>query len=602
MKLVVPSGKESTEVNKHIDNYIEYYCSYSGHQGFAILLSGDWGAGKTHFIKKKIDMDKERYLYISLYGLEKLSQIEDQLFQQLHPTFSSDYFSLGSKLLGHALKVGVGLELEGEQLKKFMKMSTDKIIVFDDLERCKIDIGDVLGHINSYVEQRENKVIIIGNEEVLLKDYEGEFKQTKEKLIGRTFAIKADVKSALPTFIDSLNNEDVKNFLRENTESIFNIYQIISINNLRSLKVALEEFERFYTLLPNFAQKKEIFLKDCLDHILPFVFEIRKGTLSPDDILELPRVYFESSIKDKGESDGPRSFEEKFLHKYREISIYNPCLNLGCWRDFLKDSYIADDFLLKSLSESKYFMTEESPDWVKLWYFRNLNNKSFKEQYELVFKRFMNLEYQEPGELKHISGLLFFFSELGLIKETPDVLSKMIQKNLSIMNDKGLINSQMKIGHEFGSYAGLGFAGSDSDHFKKIAEVIDHYTLASRDIEMKEHAKTLLELVKSDPRMFWSILSPKMESEIYYYDISILNLIDPVTFVSYFLSLVEKDRDLIGYGISDRLSPCRFKCELEWLGKVRQLLIEHSTKLESLEKYLLLDFSERVLDKILSKD
>jgi KAP family P-loop domain len=42
------------------------------------------------------------------------------------------------------------------------------ILIFDDLERCKVEISSLLGYINYFVEQQEMKVIIIANESVIL--------------------------------------------------------------------------------------------------------------------------------------------------------------------------------------------------------------------------------------------------------------------------------------------------------------------------------------------------------------------------------------------------------------------------------------------------
>ncbi|HDR8221470.1 TPA: hypothetical protein QC102_006086, partial [Bacillus cereus] len=38
------------------------------------------------------------------------------------------------------------------------------VLCFDDLERCKIEITEILGYINNFVEHDDFKTIIIGNE------------------------------------------------------------------------------------------------------------------------------------------------------------------------------------------------------------------------------------------------------------------------------------------------------------------------------------------------------------------------------------------------------------------------------------------------------
>ena len=41
-------------MNEHIKKYIEYYIELDDPQ-YAVLLTGNWGCGKTYFIKKLIE-------------------------------------------------------------------------------------------------------------------------------------------------------------------------------------------------------------------------------------------------------------------------------------------------------------------------------------------------------------------------------------------------------------------------------------------------------------------------------------------------------------------------------------------------------------------
>jgi hypothetical protein len=75
----------------------------------------------------------------------------------------------------------------------------NQLIIFDDLERCSISIPDTLGYINQFVEHKDCKVIILANEDELLKfgaktinDVDPEkvpevraYRNIKEKLIGK---------------------------------------------------------------------------------------------------------------------------------------------------------------------------------------------------------------------------------------------------------------------------------------------------------------------------------------------------------------------------------------------------------------------------------
>ena len=122
-----------TEINDHIIEYLDYYCELSSPPKFAVLIKGEWGSGKTWLVEKYI---KEKYkqnetyslgnspqssancseknpkpIYISLYGVASLSEIDDLIFSQLHPILSSKALKLGSKFLVGAVKATIKVDL-----------------------------------------------------------------------------------------------------------------------------------------------------------------------------------------------------------------------------------------------------------------------------------------------------------------------------------------------------------------------------------------------------------------------------------------------------------------------------------------------------------
>ena len=82
--------------NKHIEDYLNFYFKLSN-PDFAILLIGEWGSGKTWFINeiaKKYSSEEDKkindlFLFISLYGMTDISEIDKQIFEKLHPIISS---------------------------------------------------------------------------------------------------------------------------------------------------------------------------------------------------------------------------------------------------------------------------------------------------------------------------------------------------------------------------------------------------------------------------------------------------------------------------------------------------------------------------------
>lgn len=198
-------GKQT--INSHIETYLDYYCRLSHAPGFAVLLKGQWGSGKTWFINKyreNREGQNQKCFYVSLYGMTSCSEIEDAFFQQLHPILSSKGMAITSKILKGLVKGTLKIDLNDDRrndgtlnvqipevnLPEYLKNADKRILIFDDLERCKIDLSNILGYINYFVEHQELKVILVANEDELLKN--DSYKVIKEKLIGKTFGVSLD--------------------------------------------------------------------------------------------------------------------------------------------------------------------------------------------------------------------------------------------------------------------------------------------------------------------------------------------------------------------------------------------------------------------------
>ncbi|MEC4884339.1 MAG: P-loop NTPase fold protein [Scytonema sp. PMC 1070.18] len=217
-------------INSHIETYLDYFCGLSHAPGFAVLLKGQWGCGKTWFInryREKPKTNNQKFLYVSLYGMTSFSEIEDTFFQQLHPVLSSKGMAITAKIfkgfLKGALKIDLNsdgnddgrwtLEIPDINLPEYLKDTDKSILIFDDLERCQIDISNLLGYINYFVEHQDLKVIIIANEDEILKhnssDLAKKYKTIKEKLIGKTFAVSLNFEGALENFITGIKDLDI---------------------------------------------------------------------------------------------------------------------------------------------------------------------------------------------------------------------------------------------------------------------------------------------------------------------------------------------------------------------------------------------------------
>lgn len=157
---------------------------------YAILIDGEWGSGKTHFIKKEYIKKDKNKIYASLYGVKNKDEINQKIYYSIieksistekNQKIISGFKKAGKaikltqkgvlKIAGQIFKMDLSL-LENISINGIISMFKDikhYILIFDDLERCDMPINEVLGYINEFVEHKDVKVIIIANEREINK-------------------------------------------------------------------------------------------------------------------------------------------------------------------------------------------------------------------------------------------------------------------------------------------------------------------------------------------------------------------------------------------------------------------------------------------------
>lgn len=235
---------------------------------------------------------------------EKIEDISDKLNKSKFGKFIHFAAEMAKKIPG-ADKI---LALNPSECLPIEASIADKkvVLVFDDLERSTLDEVAVLGCINEYCENKHIKTIIVANEEKILEknfgqeaggdqvngsdkimhtdtDIKIKYSEIKEKIIVRTIKNIPDYKSIFTKIITDYNTQDeeYKKFLMENRMCLVSVFASGSISNIRSIKCAIQDFQRVFTEL----RRKEI------EDDLPIYFQtfvaytllIKTGRVSKSD-------------------------------------------------------------------------------------------------------------------------------------------------------------------------------------------------------------------------------------------------------------------------------------------------------------------------------
>ncbi|WP_303803710.1 P-loop NTPase fold protein [Ruminococcus flavefaciens] len=283
----------------------------------AVLINGEWGVGKTFFVNNILLNELTDYIVIrySLYGVQSSKQIMTDLQREMIiKLIGNKKFNIKEKKIKIPEKIvdiapdtiDIFLKrigLEADNLKDLIKkIDFDKsriIIVFDDLERAGIEINEVLGLINSYVECHGIKVIIIANEKEIgssrisadlpqkfmvaantsislneidpihnngqnNKSSENNYNYSelvnrtktlfsndiiyntiKEKLIGLTVTLHANYHQLYDKIVLIYGHESSA-FLLKNKDAFIELFQDLDCQNLRTLIFAVITFDKIY--------------------------------------------------------------------------------------------------------------------------------------------------------------------------------------------------------------------------------------------------------------------------------------------------------------------------------------------------------------------
>lgn len=295
---------------------LKYYCNEENTFG-ALLLTGQWGCGKTYLIKHQLCEDSEMkkkfiFLRISLFGepsIESINKKVKTLYLSQKVGNKSKSFSKNINFLKKGIDIikntgvlgDIGNAVLSINPTDFFEIENEVdgkkiILVFDDFERCTINTVDLFGCINSYCENQGLKVIVIADEEKIEPSEKAEeqtlpYKDIKEKLITRTIHYEPEYDQIIEGIVGAYKAQstEYKEFLNKNRNRICNVFNKNEIKNLRSLKCAIQDFERVYQTFKELDYMTKI--DETFISFLTYVLDVKAGKIETSSHLgELARA------------------------------------------------------------------------------------------------------------------------------------------------------------------------------------------------------------------------------------------------------------------------------------------------------------------------
>lgn len=316
--------------NKHIKEFLDMYLLPSTKHDYAVLITGCWGSGKTHYIKNYLlgcktdspnvfkvkdwltDCDNYTVIYVSLFGLKTFEDVDNQIDGFLRSNLAAGKYddipntiglvtalsvlALGTIATGGtspviipAVVAASGTIKETTKLfaRDFIKKLKNKknyknlVIIFDDVERADMPLPSLLGYINRYVEHLQIPCIMLADKErweeaeLVQKDCSTlhSLSSTKEKVIGKEFHIQTSLDTVWCSWFDQehhLLGDDAHRLLKDKKAVISKIVDAAKICNFRSLQHSFFDLQRFIEKINRSSLKKEefntLFVADFISH------------------------------------------------------------------------------------------------------------------------------------------------------------------------------------------------------------------------------------------------------------------------------------------------------------------------------------------------
>nr|WP_320141849.1 P-loop NTPase fold protein [uncultured Cohaesibacter sp.] len=611
--------KSPPDANENIKQAIEYYKSLQSENGpgYAIMISGEWGTGKTYTVRKIVseldkadennetNSSKPKTIWISLYGLSDCSQIDYEIFRQMHPLMSNPKVKLLAKVGKGMLKGTLKIDLDGDEnpdgtanvglpdidLSDFSDPKKAGILVFDDLERSNFEHPEqILGYINSLVEVNGLKVIIIANDNKLIEKH-SEYKNIKEKLVGNTYEIIPDIENAIDTIIESLQGE-AKVFLKCRRKELFSFCEKFKDSkewekiNFRCLNRALFDYQNIHSKIDKsiISHDREITQFFCLFLILSYF--TKKGVLGRSELEKLNGLngYFRL---DKERKDTVNKVVEAWEHTAGNRETF---VEIDDWVKALVEGNPAK--LIQNLKEAAAFkIPEKEHSWITVWHGLNREEKEFEKAVKKLVSEIKKRKYKSRGELLHIIGLSIWLkndiypepkTETDSANEKHKLWQEIFDNWNEYINDVRKYLSLSLNEYHFNdfseSFFGMGIICKNTDEFKALNKYINQISSERTLEKIITEVSGLAKNIPNDWEGFFRAVCFTSHPGNSYPSIPILHNIDAEVFVEYLLSTPAKSfRNALMF-FNARYEPIdileKLEPEYDWFQKVYQKLAE----------------------------
>lgn len=404
-------------------------------KGSVFFIDGQWGIGKTYFWKNHISkIEGITPLYISLFGLNSIKQIEDRLKNEsfLKSIEDNNNNSFWKKIPGvtkifsnKKLKyIYQSVEIKGINISNLFALdiishfSEEKyLICIDDIERLSEDVSikEVFGLCTTLSEICGQTVVCIGNiEKIKEKDT---FNEYSEKTITQIFKMQKEDTDLLSILSDDFSDVVFSNWITKHFNKDFfssSDEDFFDTKNIRILKKSLEKSKYIYDKIKDDSVKDEL-IESCLNNCFSLSVEKTKyGEIEKDLLNDEKLFYREMEKNDPKKSSFYISINTFFPIFYSSIEI----------RNYIKNGYLDETALQNEIKEHEKLYIKKMENEEDLAFLDKINNDIilYKDKNEISsIKDELIYKFSNKKNIYDASYVVFCFFKLRKILRDIDV-------------------------------------------------------------------------------------------------------------------------------------------------------------------------------------
>lgn len=523
--------EDSESCNNNIIDYLDYYFFGNNNTDYAVLITGSWGSGKTYFIKNKIfEKRKEtaKPLYITLNGVTSISDITDQFFSQLHPWLSSKSVKMMGVLVSRTLNGYVGTDVAKDAddksiLKDALLNVNNRVIIFDDLERCLIPIQSTLGYINSLVEHDGCKVLIVASENDISEEQKEEYYVKKEKVIGKTISLVPPIIEVIDHLCDNLKSNLAKEILLKHKKSVIGVVHNSDSINFRSVRAILDDFDRVLLTFESYFKSSPRAIIKLLTSMLAIGVEYRAGKISSHNVENIPTNSLIYSIANSN------SNTLNIIEKYPSVEWFDPVIPYTSLAELFSTGVIDVDNIRVYLSQHPLLSSNNfNKYWRDLWSWTDLTRTNYIKALQGLKGQLGKFEIVDPEIIMHVVGILLSLENKNDKYATSgvDVVKYFINYIDEVKFRKLLLPNVSFFSANYSLKHNLGFISNSDEKFLELKEYLKHAVSYRFQYSIKKTYPDLLLSMSGDPAEYLRLYEYGIE-EGNYGGFPFLHLIPP---------------------------------------------------------------------------